>query len=129
MSQVLYEADNLSIKGHTYTVAVYDDNISSIPTSGHTINCWNCSSESIKTGDVTAIHLYFTLLINGKLKTFGWSFIIEKDNENWFEYSLAQWSDWNVIYFILQQLWYKIDNNEYIFWQWIVREWIGKIMN
>lgn len=112
MSQVLYEADNLSIKGHHYIVKTYSE-----------------LDSTSKWTDSDAIHLDFTLLINGKLKTFGWSFIIEKDNENWFEYSLAQWSDWNVIYFILQQLWYKIDNNEYIFWQWIVREWIGKIMN
>jgi len=112
MSQVLYEADNLSIKGHHYIAKTYSDLDST--------SDWT---------DSDAIHLDFTLLINGKLKTFGWSFIIEKDNENWFEYSLAQWSDWNAIYLLLSQIGYKIWDSENTFWQWIVREWIGKIMN
>jgi len=111
MSRVLYEADNLSIKGHHYVTKTY-----SVINS----DSWT---------DSDAIHLDFTLLINGKLKTFGWSFIIEKDNENWFEYSLAQWSDWNAIYLLLSQIGYKIWDSENTFWQWIVREWIGKIMN
>ena len=110
MSQVLYEADNLSIKGHHYITKTYSelDNTSD----------WT---------DIDAIHLDFTLLINGKLKTFGWSFIIEKDNENWFEYSLSQWSDWNAIHTILKNLWYIIDDS--VFWQWLIREWINKIIN
>lgn len=128
MSQVLYEADNLSIKGHHYTVKTYWHNPNQ---SGSEIPSGFPHSTDTEWSEIIsdAIHLDFTLLINGKLKTFGWSFIIEKDNENWFEYSLTQWSDWNAIYLLLSQIGYKIWDSENTFWQWIVREWIGKIMS
>lgn len=112
MSQVLYEADNLSIKGHHYIAKTYSD----LDTTSE----WT---------DSDAIHLDFTLLINGKLKTFGWSFIIEKDDESSIKYSLAQYSDWNAIYLLFSNIGYKIWDSELAFWQSIISDWINTIMD
>lgn len=75
MSTTLLTADNISVKGHHYKVETY----------GHLPNSSQPYIESgiphVSDTEVTlsdAVHLDFTLLINGKLKTFGWSFIVEK---------------------------------------------------
>ena len=101
MSTTLLTADNISVKGHHYKVETY----------GHLPNKSQPDIESgvPHTSDPEAtisdaVHLDFTLLINGKLKTFGWSFVIEDGKELGHDWTLSQWSDWNVIYFILQQL-------------------------
>ena len=75
MSHTLLTADNISVKGYHYKVETY----------GHLPNE---SQPDIESGVPhasdsdpiisDAVHLDFTILINGKLKTFGWSFIVEK---------------------------------------------------
>lgn len=95
MSHTLLTADNISVKGHHYKAESYES-LSATP-------------ENTKIED--AIHLDFTLLINGKLKTFGWSFIIEKPENSTQPFELASWSDWNAISFILSSLGYRINEN------------------
>lgn len=124
MSQLLHEADNLSIKGHHYQVKTYGH----LPNASQpNIPSWEPHTTDPAGSEMLsdAIHLDFTLLINGKLKTFGWSFLIEKDE---FEWTLMQWSDWNAIFYMLHNLGYPIGSQE-SFWQWVVRKWINNIMN
>lgn len=129
MSTTLLTADNISVKGHHYKVETYGhlpNNSQPYIESGipHT------SDTEVTLSD--AVHLDFTLLINGKLKTFGWSFIVEKpawsDSSDW-DWSLAQYSDWNAIYFMLDSLGYGFDENKYWFGQGSVKKWINQVMN
>jgi len=67
-------------------------------------------------------------LINGKLKTFGWSFIVVPDEISKDEFTFEQWSDWNAIYFVLENLGYGFAENKYSFGQSEARRWINQIM-
>lgn len=112
MSHTLHTADNISVKGDHYITKMYSDT--------------DTTSDGV---DTHAIHLDFTLLINWKLKTFGWSFIIEDWKEHGHDWTLSYWSDWNAIYFTLANLWYPIDDREEGFWQGTLHKWIRNIMS
>jgi hypothetical protein len=128
MSTTLLTADNISVKGHRYTVTTYGHSPNQ---SASKIPQWVPHSTDIEWSEVVsdAVHIDFTLLINGKLKTFGWSFIVNKiANDTVWYYELAQWSDWNAIYFILENLGYGFNENKYWFGQWSIRKWVDQLM-
>jgi hypothetical protein len=126
MSTTLLTADNISVKGHHYKARTYN----SLPTPSGPHIYWDPQSTSDQNFfESDAVHLDFTLLINGKLKTFGWSFIVEDGKELGHDWTLAQWSDWNAIYFVLWNLGYQIDDRETSFGQAQVHKWISQIMN
>ena len=109
MSLTLYTADNISVKWNYYQAKSYDEN-------------WNES-------DLDAIHIDFTLLINWKLKTYWWSFIINKWEDNFWEWWFDGWTEWNMMYFMLDSLWYSLWGNALSFWQWVAKEWINRLIN
>lgn len=136
MSHTLYTADNISVKGHTYSVRVVESLKDSVQ------ECWP-DKESGKSWpklydgvgswldkyqdeiiEEQVVHFDFTLLINGKLKTFGWSFFITQDPDG---YELQDWSTWNAIYFLLKSLGYTIESHQ-AFAQDVARLWIEQIM-
>ena len=102
MSKILHEADNVTIKGHTYDSVM-------------------CSTEW---GDtiLKAIHIDCSILINGKLKTIWWSFAIQKEDGIYQLDREVDRGQWNMFYSMLYQLWYKIESPE------VIQEWINKIM-
>lgn len=144
MSHTLYTADNISVKGYHYTVDTvqsikdahkYDKYTRSWPEktwdrSWPKLHNWVWSAlEKYKDEIVeeNAIHFDFTILINWKLKTFGWSFIVIP-NENWEYWEFEDWTTWNAIYFTLKSLWYKIEDSEYLFGQEQAQTWINEVM-
>jgi hypothetical protein len=139
MSHTLFTADNISVKGYHYTVDTVESLMGSKCTSWPE-KTWDRSWPKLYDGvwswlekykdeiiEEHCIHLDFTLLINWKLKTFGWSFIVVfgGDNECW---QFEDWTTWNAIYFTLKSLGYKIEDSEYLFWQEQAQTWIGEIM-
>lgn len=130
MSHTLLTADNISVKGYRYEA----EEVQSIPletvSAPHISNWVGTGLEKYK-DQITkkdAIHFDFTILINGKLKTFGWSFIVVPDEISKDEFTFEQWSDWNAIYFVLENLGYGFTENKYSFGQSEARRWINQIM-
>lgn len=146
MSNTLFTADNISVKGYHYTVNTVDSLKDSKCTSWPEKR-WDRSWPKLYNGVGSAldkykdeiiqencVHLDFTLLINWKLKTFGWSFIVIpiEDANYWdsarYHWEFEDWTTWNAIYFTLKSLWYKIEESEYLFWQEQAQWWIDEIM-
>lgn len=124
MSHQLYSSDNMSVTGHSY----------------------KAPSEN-STEKLDAIHLDFTLQINWRLKSFGYSFLVipsettsdpnvwdtEWKNTHW---DMVEWQSWNMMYYIFTNLWYTfnwLESNpnpaQYAFRHDIAVSWIQTIMN
>lgn len=86
---------------------------------------------------IPAVHIDFTLMVNGKLRSFGWSFLVEKatieeQEEHWYrEWYVLRWAEWwETIFMILNALGYAFpsgssDNP----WGYNnIDEWVTKVM-
>jgi len=111
MLTTVLKKDNIKISGLYYTPDCEDEN-------------WNIIKQE-------AIHFIFNILVNWKLKDFGWSFFIEQQDD---KIELQDFNEWNVIYSILSQLWYDLwklndDSDIGCFWHKLVNEWVTAIKN
>lgn len=101
MSQTLIQSDNLTLTGYSYKTEEKDD----------------------------AIHINFTLHINGKLKSFWYSFLVKEEDSN-YGWTMVDWNGWNALYYVLTNIGYQPSfSPDDGFGHWQAQRFIEMIMN
>ena len=103
----LYKWDNISVKWYKYDAEVL-------------VEPWK--EKQFR----DAVHIEFSILINWKLKTFWYSWLIKQDTD---VYTLEEVYSWNLLCSFITQMWYKIseDIDARSFYPTLT-EWLNKIM-
>lgn len=119
MSQIYYESDNLTISGWKYEARW-----------GSLTTEWSLvySSENYDKDPIQMFQLIFTVLVNGKQKSFGNEYVltVSKDKDLW-NLDLLSWESWNSTLQVLRWLWYLNDLHSKEIREWI-NSWVTWVM-
>lgn len=99
-STVLVQSDNMTVLGHSYQASTYEDAPDSTEPKEHL---------------VPAVHLDFIIMVNGKNKSFWWSFLVEEWDVEGRWKACDDQREWMMLHYMLTNLGYTLPDADFTY--------------